>query len=493
MTNRREFIKTAGAAVSSIAATAALGTQGCASRKKRPNILFCIADDWGWPHAGVYGDSTVKTPSFDRIAREGVLFNNAYVSSPSCSPSRNAILTGQYHWRLGEGANLWSSLDADIPVFPLLLEQAGYHTGRWRKSWGPGDLAAGGYTDTHPAGTNYPDGFRSFLDARTEETPFFFWFGASDPHRTYETGSGKASGIDVDSIDLPGFYPDVEEIKSDVSDYYFEVHRFDRDVGEALTLLEEIGELDNTIVVITGDNGMPFPRCKSNLYDMGVHEPLAVRWGAEAPGGRIVDDFVSFVDFAPTFLEAAGVPVPAEVTGKSFVPLLTSGKAGRVEPERDHAIFGKERHVPAQLAPETGGYPCRAIKTDRYLYIHNFRPDRWPAGVPEGATHPIRVHADCDNGPTKTFLIEHRDDPEFGKYYDLSFAKRPREELYDLTADPDQLVNVAGNPAYETVLNQLSKQLMEQLEVTGDPRAVGSGDVFDNYPYRSGYELHDTP
>jgi len=487
-------MKTTGLAISSISASVALGTQsGCAMKKKRPNIMFCIADDWGMPHAGKYGDASVKTPTFDRIAEEGVLFNYAYVSSPSCSPSRNAILTGQYHWRLGEGANLHSTLDVDIPVYPLLLENAGYHVGHWRKCWGPGKLEVGGYVDKHPGGKNYQGGFKKFIEARPDDVPFCFWLGATDPHRPYEKGSGKASGINPDTIHLPAFYPDSDEIRSDLADYYFEVQRFDSECGEALALLEEMGELDNTLIIMTGDNGIPFPRCKSNLYDMGVHEPMAVRWGSQASGGRIVNDFVSFTDFAPTFLDAAGVTIPGQMTGKSLVPMLISGKEGRIESGRDHVIFGKERHVPAQLAPYLGGYPCRGIRNDRYLYIYNFKPDLWPAGVPEGATHPMRIHADCDNGPSKTFLIENRDDPAYEKYYGLSFAKRPQEELFDLSKDPDQLVNVAGDSAYEAVRKELSGTLMAELKATADPRIVGGGEQFDAYPYRSGYELMKTP
>jgi arylsulfatase A-like enzyme len=244
---------------------------------KKPNILFCIADDWGWPHAGAYNDSVVKTPTFDRLAMEGVLFDHAYVSSPSCTPSRSAILTGQYHWRLGESANLWSTMDIDIPVYPLLLEEAGYHVGHWRKCWGPGDLKAGGYTNKNPGGKEYSEGFKQFLEARQDGVPFSFWLGASDPHRGYDLGIGKTSGIDIDKIIVPGFYPNEEEIRSDIADYYFEVQRFDSDVSNAIELLKEIGELENTIIVMTGDHGMPFPRCKSNLYDMGVRVPLAIR------------------------------------------------------------------------------------------------------------------------------------------------------------------------------------------------------------------------
>lgn len=487
MGTRREFLKKAGYGSAAGALVLACGQPAQAAK---PNILFCIADDWGWPHAGKYGDRTIQTPVFDRLADEGVLFPHCYVSSPSCTPSRNATLTGQYHWRLGESANLYSTLDISIPVYPLLLEKAGYHVGFWRKSWGPGMLEPGGYVDTHPAGKQYRGGFTEFLDARPAGTPFCFWLGASDPHRPYEEGSGRASGIDVDSVHVPGFLPDEDTIRSDIADYYFEVQRFDRDVGEAIRVLEETGELDNTIIVMTGDNGIPFPRCKSNIYDMGVRVPLAVRWGSEVSGGREVSDFVSFIDFAPTFLDAAGVPIPAEMTGKSLLPILRSGTEGWIDPARGHVLFGKERHVPAQVSPSMGGYPCRGIRTAEYLYIRNFEPDRWPAGVAEGATHPIGSFADCDDGPSKTFLMEHRDDPEYRRYYELSFGKRPAEELYDMVDDPDQLVNLAGDARYEEVRGELNDRLMSELRATGDPRATGGGEIFDNAPYRSTYELN---
>jgi hypothetical protein len=207
---RREFLRLSGAGA------AAVAMQGCARSwlspgqgdSTRPNILFCIADDWGWPHAGIYGDSVVSTDTFDRVAENGVLFDYAYVSSPSCTPCRGAILTGQYHWRLKDNANLWSTLDVSIPVYPLLLEKTGYRVGYWRKSWGPGDLKAGGYTDTHPAGKNYNEGFEQFLDSKPKDSPFCFWLGASDPHRGYKEGSGRESGMDLSKIALPKFYPE---------------------------------------------------------------------------------------------------------------------------------------------------------------------------------------------------------------------------------------------------------------------------------------------
>ncbi len=483
---RRDFLKALGIGTGALS----IGIEGC-SRKptRRPNILFCIADDWGWPHAGVYGDAVVQTPTFDRLAKEGVLFKHAYVTSPSCTPCRNSILTGQYFWRLGEGANLWSTLDVRVPVFPLLLEAAGYFVGYWRKSWGPGDLKAGGYNDTHPAGKRYQDGFAQFLQSRPKDQPFLFWLGASDPHRPYEGGSGAASGINLTKIKIPDFYPDVPEIRSDIADYYYEVQRFDRDCAEAISLLEISGELENTIIVMTGDHGMPFPRCKSNIYEMGVHVPLAIRWGSRVKPARVVDDFVSFVDLAPTFLEVAGLQSFDNISGRSLCAILNSHRSGRIQKNRDHALFGKERHVPAQRAPKMDGYPCRGIRTDRFLYIRNFAPDRWPAGVPEGATHPIGKFADCDDGPTKLYLMKHKDDPEITPFYELCFAKRPAEELYDMKSDPYQLRNLAGLHEFENTRSSLSERLLLELKRNGDPRATGDPVLFDSYPYRSRSKL----
>jgi len=449
----------------------------CSVDGPRPNILFCMADDWGWPHASAYGDNVVKTPTFDRLAREGILFEHAYVSSPSCTPSRNAVLAGQYHWRLGEGANLWSTLDASVPVFPLLLEESGYFIGRWRKCWGPGDLTAGGYADKDPRGAVF-DGFEDFISQWPKDKPFFFWFGSFDPHRGYVLNSGRESGINVDSIKVPGFYPDVEVIRSDISDYYFEVQRFDRECGEAIDLLDEMGLLDNTIVIMTGDNGFPFPRAKSNLYDMGVRQPLAIRWGDKIikdRGSRGVSDFISFTDFAPTLLSIAGVEVPDAMTGRSIGPILYSKKEGWVTNSREQVIFGKERHVPAQLAPSLEGYPCRSIRTSEYQYIYNFKPERWPAGVYEGSTHPAGTYADCDNGPTKSFLVDNKDNPEYKIYHDLAFAKRPQEELYDMLNDPFQVNNLAGMAEFEAIRQDLKDKLFKLLLESADPRAEGGG------------------
>ncbi|GAB5562906.1 MAG: sulfatase [Synoicihabitans sp.] len=465
------------------------------AQEKRPNILFCIADDWGWPHASAYAnDTVVQTPAFDLVAREGALFHNAYISSPSCTPSRNAILTGQYHWRLGPGANLWSTLNQDLETFPHLLEDAGYETGSWRKSWGPGKLL-GKWAERHPAGEIHKGGFPEFLAARDTEKPFFFWLGASDPHRGYKKGTGVESGMDISKIKLFGHYPDSDEVRSDVADYYFEVERFDSDVAEALKQLEATGEADNTIVVITGDHGMPFPRCKSNLYDSGTRVPLAIRWPNKMKSRQVLNGFVSLTDLAPTFLAAAGIKRDRDMTGINLLPAILDGDESRL---RQYVLVGKERHVPSQRAPDMGGYPSRALRTPGFLYIRNYTHGRGPNGIAdwENAAISGTWYGDTDNGPTKTYMVDNKDkDDEHRRAYELSFGPRPAEELYDLRHDPDQLNNLAGDPNYASILNVHALRLTKDLIASGDPRESDSHTFdFDAPPYYGGGPRHpDAP
>lgn len=456
----------------------------------RPNIVFAIADDWGWPHASAYkNDEVCQTPTFDGIAKNGILFHHAYISSPSCTPSRNAILTGQYHWRLGGGGNLWSVLDTKHQTYPHLLEDNGYFVGHWRKSWGPGNASN---WKRYPAGQRFKNTDDFLKQWKTgDKKPFCFWFGASDPHRGYKLNSGEKSGMDLSKIKLFDHFPDSPAVRGDVADYYFEVQRFDRELGQFLAKLKELGALDNTLVVVTGDHGMPFPRCKSNLYDSGARVPLAIQWPKVIKKGRVIEDFVSTTDLAPTFLEAAGLKPLDVMTGRSLMPILRSEKSGRLEAQiRDHVITGKERHVMAQEAPDTGGTPMRAIRTYNNLLIRNYRPDRWPAGTPnhEKATLKGSWLGDCDNGPTKTYMVVNKDhDEEHLLKYQLSFAKRPEFELYDLSRDPGQLKNVANNADYKETLQELSTKLDVILKTTGDPRQAGQGaEVFDKPKYLGG-------
>lgn len=440
----------------------------------RPNILFCFADDWSWPHAGAYGDKVVKTPAFDRVAREGFLFTRAFSAAPSCTPSRAAILTGQSPHRLEEGGTLHGYLPKKFPVYPDLLEQAGYAVGFTGKGWGPGNFKAGG-RERNPAGPPSKS-FDEFLKTVPAGKPFCFWFGSLDPHRPYEKGSGLAAGMNPRDVIVPPYLPDTPEIRSDILDYYVEVQRFDRDVGDILQALDQAGKTANTLVVISGDNGWPFPRSKANLYDSGTRQPFAVRWPERFKGGRTIDPFVSLTDLAPTFLDAAGLKPLREMTGRSIVPLL----AGKTQRGRDMVFVERERH--ANVRKGDLGYPARAVRTKDYLYIRNFRPDRWPAGDPE-MWFSVGPFGDCDGSPSKEFIQAHRDDPEFGKFFRMGFEKRPAEELYDLSRDPEQIVNIAGLSKYSAAKKKLRGKLDNWMKETKDPRATSDDDPWDSYPY----------
>jgi arylsulfatase A-like enzyme len=456
----------------------AIGAIGSARADERPNVLFCIADDWSWPHAGAYGDKVVKTPTFDRIAAEGVLFTRAFCAAPSCSPSRAAILTGQVPHRLEAGGNLWGYLPAKYPVYPELLEKAGYVIGMQGKGWGPGKVVD---RPRNPAGP--PAGsFEKFLNSVPKDKPFCFWFGSSDPHRPYDLGSGAEQGMKAEDVVVPPYLPDTPEVRNDLLDYYAEVQRFDAAVARMLELLDRAGRLDNTIVVMTSDNGMPFPRCKTNLYDSGSRMPLAVRWGAKVKGGRKVDALVSLSDLCPTFLEAAGLRPSADMTGRSILGLLTGTDDGA---GRDHVFIERERH--ANVREGDRSYPSRALRTDKFLYVRNLRPDLWPAGDPQ-VWKAVGPFGDIDPGPSKALVLSRRVDRNVARFFELACAKRPAEELYDLDKDPQQVKNVAAVPEYADALQRLRRETDEWMARTNDHRATAGGDydAFDRYPYFGG-------
>ncbi|MBI1338088.1 MAG: sulfatase-like hydrolase/transferase [Phycisphaera sp.] len=440
----------------------------------RPNILFAFADDWSWPEPVASDNNWFKMPAFERICNEGVVFNRAFVTAPSCTPSRASVLTGQWHWRLEEDANLFGTLPAKFAVYPDLLEKAGYHVGYTGKGWGPGNVTAGGRT-RNPAGKEYAS-FEAFMAERPKGKPFCFWFGSHQPHRSYRPGSGVNAGLKLADVKVPACLPDCETTRSDLCDYAAATQRYDHDAGQIIKSIEAAGELDHTMVVMSGDNGLPFPRGKCNIYDTGTRVPLAIRWPDKIKSHRSVDDFVSLADLCPTFLQAAGVAIPADVDGKSLMNVLASDKNGQVDPSRDHVLTGMERHA-APARDGALGYPMRAYRTADFLYIRNFKPDRWPAGDPP-------AFMDIDGGPTKKYMIDHRDDPAVKPLYELAFGKRPAEELYDLRKDPNQLKNVAADPAYAQMLTKLSEALNTELKATKDPRVIGGGDKFDEYSYR---------
>lgn len=453
----------------------------------RPNLLFVIADDWGSGHAGAYGCTWVKTPAFDRVAREGALFQNAFTNNPKCSPCRASILTGRNTWQLEEACDHFGIFPNKWAVYPDLFEKAGYHVGFTGKGWGPGDFKAGGFT-RNPAGpdynrfrekppyqgiaaTDYARNFDDFLSKRQPGQPFCFWYGGHEPHRVYEPGSGIRAGRDPSEVTLPPYFPDNRAVRSDYLDYALEVEWYDSHLGKMLQKLEETGQLENTLIVVTSDHGEPFPRVKGQIYEKGFHIPLAVRWGKKIKPGRVVDDFINVRDYAPTFLQAAGIEAPESMTGRSFLDVLLSGKSGQTDPSRNRMLVGKERHDIGR--PDDVGYPVRALRTPEYLYIRNFEPGRWPVGNPETG------YRNCDDGPTKELILSH-----FDRYYTLCFGMRPSEELYQVEKDSDCLTNLADDPKYADVKNQLYQEMNDLLLKDQDPRILGRGAVFDSYKYQ---------
>jgi arylsulfatase A-like enzyme len=461
------------------------------SQTTRPNILFAIADDAS--HFGAYGHSFVTTPNFDRVCRDGVRFTAAFTTNPKCAPSRASILTGRHTWRNRESCLHWNYWPDDLPVYPDSLEAAGYRIGYTGKPWAPGEWRRCGRTrnpagpeynaleadppeGTHIARCDYAANFADFLDKRPDDQPFSFWYGGREPHRKYVYGEGAAHGKRLEDIDaVPPYWPDEESIRTDMLDYAYETEWFDLHLGRMLEELEKRGELENTLVVVTSDNGAPFPRVKGQMYDDDFRLPLAVMWQGTIPGGRVVDDLVSFVDFAPTFLELADAEPLASTNGRSLTDVLLTESSGSVTDYRTRAYMGRERHDMGREGDL--GYPVRCIRTPQHLYVRNFAPDRWPAGNPETG------YTNCDSSPTKSRILELHESGENHRFWELAFGKRPEEELYDVAADPYCMSNLADDPAHARVKEQLWTELKATLEETGDPRIRGEGDVFESYEY----------
>jgi arylsulfatase A-like enzyme len=464
-----------------------------------PNILFAIADDASYPHMSAYGTDWVKTPAFDKVANQGILFTNCYTPNAKCAPSRACILTGRNSWQLEEAANHVPFFPAKFKSYAEALSENGYHVGYTAKGWAPGiandvdgnprQLTGKPYNEfktTPPAkyisNNDYTANFEAFLQGKPKDQPFCFWYGSTEPHRAYEFRAGiEKGGKSLEEIDqVFEFWPDNDTVRADLLDYAYEIEYFDQHLQNMLDVLEAQGELDNTLVIVTADNGMPFPRIKGQEYELSNHLPLAIMWkkGIKNPG-RTVDDFVNFIDFAPTYFELANL-IPSEIgmqpiTGQSLVDIFFSDKNGTVNPARDHVLIGKERHDVGR--PNDQGYPIRGIVKNGFLYLQNYAPDRWPAGNPETG------YLNTDGSPTKTVLLDRRTNPNTFDFWKWSFGKRPAEELYKIDEDPECRNNLADAKDFETVKNSLKSQMVDELTAQADPRMLGNGHIFDEYVY----------
>ncbi len=469
-----------------------LAATGFAAPAQRPNILFCIADDASKNSFGAYGCDWIKTPAIDRLAKEGLVFNHAYNCNPKCAPARACLVTGKFSWQLKEACNHWPHFPAEFEFYPHLLMKEGYHVGFTGKGWGPGSYD----TEHNPAGPEYNQltlkppyaamgaidyaaNFATFLDEKKDGQPFCFWLGTTEPHRPYEKDAWKKAGRNLADAEVPPFYPDNDTIRGDLLDYANEVEWYDAHIGRAIQALEAKGLMDNTLIVITSDHGMPFPRIKGQIYEEGFHVPMIAYWKGVVQPGRTVEDFVSFPDVAPTFMEAAGLKPHEQMTGKSFLDVLRSPKSGQIDPARSHVLLGKERHDTGR-ANEDGtdlAYPVRAIRTKEFLYVHNLQPERWPVCNPEFGLR------NCDDSPTKEYLVNLKPGDAEYRFYEMSFGMRPEEELYQIQKDPHCMDNLAGNPEYAALKKQLREKMEAELTAQSDPRTLGNGEVFDRYPY----------
>ena len=513
-----------------------------AGAAEKPNILMAFADDWG-KYASAYGaidpggiNDFISTPNFDSLAGNGVLFTRAFVSAPSCTPCRSSLLSGQHFWRCNRASILQGAIwDFSIPAYPLLLESSGYRIGHTYKVWSPGtpnNAPHGGADRAFVSHGSKFNGFsqnamknpdreagkaqllnevrmnvRSFLDADNDSKldggdPFCYWFGPTNCHRKWIAGNGKILwGIDPDDLKgkLPPYFPDVEVVREDFADYLGEAQAFDAALGVIVEELKRVGAFENTIIAVSGDHGIPgVTRGKCNLYDLGTSVPLAIHWPQGiAKQGRIVDDFVSLPDLAPTFLELAGVDRPKEMTARSLVSILKSDQDGQVDKERDAVFTGRERHV-AAARTENKPYPQRAIRTDNYLYIVNFEPDRWPMGTGPGygakgeipkyevlRENTFGAFADLDASPTKAWVVTHRDEDEAS--FDFAFGQRPRFELYDIKSDPHCMHNLADDSAHRDDREAIHNRLMNELKQTGDPR-VSDDVIFERSPFTDSFK-----
>ncbi len=474
--------------------TGVLLITSCRTSLEEPNFLLIITDDQSWEHAGCYGDMAVLTPHMDRLAEEGVRFENAYAACPSCSPSRAAILTGQDAYRLQEGGVLTGFIREQYALFPAILAENGYVVGYTGKGYWP-------FTKDAPGGVNEPIGVRydghrhdqvpegvsirdyaanfdQFITDNQDESPFFFWLGISEPHRPYEQGRGVDIGIDTSLIRIPAFFPDVPVAREDMADYLAEIQWADDVVGEVLEVLESRDLMKNTVVIFTSDNGMPFPRSKATLYDHGVRMPLIIAWDKKIKGMRVVKDPVNLIDLAPTILELSHSGVPEQMTGQSMSTLLLSDKVEFDSDKRDFVVTSFEKHT--HCRPNELGFPRRAIHTEQWTYIVNYEPDRYPMGNFEIRIPNWDILGETDPGPLKEFYVRNRAHPEYSWFYDLAFGKVEKEELYNHAEDPDMIRNLADHADYIGIKENLSSLLEEYLMESRDPRAMGNS-PWDDY------------
>lgn len=441
---RRRFLAataTAGAAAGAfLASQSAQASQVPAgSSAALPNIVFLISDDHSVPDLGCYGNPHVRTPRLDQLAREGMRFNNAFVASPQCSPNRSAIFTGCTPHTINT-----SRLHTPMPPWETtvldLLRKRGYFTGIFRKHHQGEDFEK--KLDFY--GDNKAP-FSAFVEKLPAGKPFFLQFGSTDPHRPYAPGA-VTPPHDPAKVTVPPYLPDDPAVRKDLALYYDEIARFDTECGQLLDLLRSRGLLENTLVVVTGDNGLPFPRAKGTLYDPGIQVPMIAWWqGNIAPGG-VRDELLSHVDLTPTWLAAAGIDVPAKVQGRSFLPLLR----GEAYEARDAVYSERNWHDTYD--------PMRSVRTANFKLIFNARPELG-----------YRPSWDLEDSPTWDAIQRwSRRGGLTQQQSRILESSRAALEFYDLRKDPNEFDNAIDRNELEAEVLRHRHLLSQWMHATYD-------------------------
>ncbi|GAB6166763.1 sulfatase [Thermostilla marina] len=430
--------------VSLFVACAAVFSTWSLRADERPNFVIIIADDMACEDCGAYGHPHIRTPNIDRLAAEGMRFDNAFLTCSSCSPSRASIMTGRYPHATG-APELHQPVPADQVLFSKLLKQAGYFTAALGK-WHLGNAVMDQFDVVKVGGG---DGAYAHwlptLRERPKDRPFFFWLATTDPHRPYQDGTIPNPHTEKDVV-VPPYLPDTPEVRRDLAMYYDEIGRLDANVGQVLEELERQGVADDTVVIFLSDNGRPFPRCKTWVTDSGIRTPLIVRWPGRVQPGSTCGGLVSSVDIAPTILELAGLKRSDTFQGVSFAELLRNPQA------RIREYVYAEHNWHDYMAYQ------RAVRSAHYMYIRNWVPE-----VPR--TPP----ADAVRSPTFQEMRKLRDAGKLPPEQMQCFTvPAPMEELYDVAADPYSLINLAGKPNYEPILEKMRHALDAWRQQTRD-------------------------
>ena len=443
----------------SLALTLALALPAAAGPK---NVVLLVADDLGM-QVGCFGDPVAKTPNIDALAKSGTRFENGFASVSSCSPSRATMLTGlpthqNGQYGLAHADHNFHSF-ARVKGLPALLGPAGYRTGVIAKlhvlpkEVYPFDVELPG-NGRNPV--QVAEQARKFV-ADGGDKPFLLLVGFTDPHRAAKgfANDGKyppavpAVKFDPKAVPVPYHLPDTPEVRAELAEYYESVARLDHGVGLVLKVLADAKKLDDTLVIFVSDNGIPFPGAKTTLYDRGVHLPLVVRRPGQKAGVSCAA-MASWTDLAPTILDWAGVKPPAEMRGRSLLPVL----------EQESPTGWDEVYGSHQFHEVTMYYPMRMVRTREFKYIVN---------LAHGLEYP---HASDLWGSDAWQGVLKRGDKAMGQKSVESFLRRPREELYDLRSDPNELRNVAAEASYSEVLPALRHKLKTWREQTKDPWLV---------------------